>query len=221
LTHDIQHSQRALPALAQGKNAITFDAGAPEGTITVEGSTNLASKGKQLLYTDFHPVVEGMKDNPLMIATDKGQLTFPIATPGDMTRLRFGCHYRARDAKEGWDLQVSLDGGKTWKTVDRAGGPTPGSCKYVTFADIPAGTRKALVRYAGTQRNACCLFDYRIDADYKEPAGGFRPIKVTYQWEENGQAKQDVHVAKQPRETYSITCAAKPRMKSLMVEWAE
>ena len=34
ITHDIQHSQRALPALGQGRNRISFSAGPAEGTIT-------------------------------------------------------------------------------------------------------------------------------------------------------------------------------------------
>ncbi|MBI1918061.1 MAG: ASPIC/UnbV domain-containing protein, partial [Planctomycetes bacterium] len=38
IVHDVQHSQRALPALAAGKNTITFSASPPEGTVTVEGS---------------------------------------------------------------------------------------------------------------------------------------------------------------------------------------
>jgi hypothetical protein len=221
LHHDIQHSQRALPALAQGKNTITVSAGPAEGTITVEGSTSAAAKGKQLLYTDFHPQMEGVKDNPHCLTGGQGHITFPVETPGDLVRLRFGCHYRARDAKDGWDLQVSFDGGKTFQNVDRAAGPTAGSCKYVTFADVPAGTRKALVRFAGTQRNTTCLFDYRIDADYKEPRGGVRPVKVTYLWEENGQPKQDVHVTKEAEESYTINCAEKPVMKSIILERAE
>src|SRR5262249_6691290 len=54
LVHDVQHSQRPLPALGAGDNTITFSAGPPEGTVTVEGATNPAAKGRQLLYTDFH-----------------------------------------------------------------------------------------------------------------------------------------------------------------------
>jgi hypothetical protein len=222
IVHDIQHSQRPLPALAQGKNNVTFQAGPQEGTITVEGSTDLEAKGKQLLSTDFHPLKAGIQNKPLMLKGREGHLTFPIATPGDMVRLRFGCHYGAIDAQDGWDLQVSFDGGKSFKKVDRcaASSVSPNLSKYVTFADIPAGTRAALVRFAGTQRNTACLFDFRIDADYQEPQGGFRPIKVTYRWEENDQMKQDGHVAKQAR-AYVITCAAKPRMKSITLEWGE
>jgi hypothetical protein len=221
IVHDIQHSQRPLPALTQGKNEITFHTGPQEGTVTVEASTNLKARGKQLLYTDFRPQVESMTNNPLRVDGRRGQLTFPIATPGDMLRLRFGCHYRAKDEKDCWDLQVSFDGGKTFQMVDRAGGPVVGFCKYVTFADIPTGTKEALVCFAGNQQRETCLFDFRIDADYEQPSGGFRPIKVTYRWEENSLAKEDVHVARQPREKYSITCAGNPTMKSISLEWAE
>jgi hypothetical protein len=221
IVHDVQHSQRALPALGPGANTITFSAGPGEGTITVEGSTDLAQKDKQLVYTDFHPEVNGFEKNLFIGATGQGALTFPMATPGELVRLRFGAHYRARDARDGLDYQVSFDRGKNWKTVDRAAGPTPGDCKYVVFADVPRGAREALVRYAGTSNNATGLFNFRIDADYREPFGGFRPVRVTYRWEEDGQPKRDVHVARKPEETYIIRCAAKPVMKSIVLELAE
>jgi hypothetical protein len=221
LVHDIQHSQRALPALAQGINTITFSAGPPEGTVTVEGATTLSSRGKQLVYTDFHPEISGFEPNLFIGPTGKGHITFPVATPGDMVRLRFGAHYRARDARDGLDYQVSFDHGKTWITVDRAAGPTPGDCKYVAFAAVPAGTRQALVRYAGTSRNATGILNFRIDADYREPFGGFRPVRVIYTWQENGQAKQHIHIAQKAHETYTIRCAVQPVMKAVVVELVE
>jgi hypothetical protein len=54
LVHDIQHSQRALPALAEGRNRITVSAGAPEGTITIEGSLGESRRGRPLTDRDFH-----------------------------------------------------------------------------------------------------------------------------------------------------------------------
>ncbi|HTE20544.1 MAG TPA: hypothetical protein VK689_19430 [Armatimonadota bacterium] len=221
LTHAVQHSQRALPALAQGQNEITFSTGPDEGTITLEGSTNPDVKGKQLVLSDFHPWVEGVEGPPLHLTGGTGSLTFPVTTPGEMKRLRFGAHYRARDERDGWDLQVSFDGGKSFKTVDRCAGPAVGNSKYVTYSDIPPGTRSALVRFAGTQRNTTCLFDFRIDADYREPHGTFRPVRVTYVWDEAGVEKRDVHVAARPTDTYRIQCAGKPTMKSLIVELAQ
>jgi hypothetical protein len=151
----------------------------------------------------------------------KGDITFPVSAPGDITRLRFGTQYRARDGKDGIDYQVSFDGAKTWKTVSRAAGPTPGDCHYVTVGDVPAGTREAKVRFSGTSRNATGFLNFRIDADYRESAGGFRPVKVTYRWDEEGKAKEQVFVAKKPDETWTITCAAKPVMKSIVMELAD
>ncbi|KPJ72231.1 MAG: hypothetical protein AMS14_08220 [Planctomycetes bacterium DG_20] len=96
------------------------------------------------------------------------------------------------------------------------------SCTYVTVGDVPPGARKALVRFQSTrQRNTLCIFDLRIDADYKEPLGGFRPVKVTYVWTEDGAEKRHVHVAVKPNETYTVRCAKPPLMRSLIVELAD
>jgi hypothetical protein len=219
--HDIQHSQRALPAFDQGKNTVTFTAGPAEGTITLEGSVNGANKDKQLVYSDFKPELDGFEPTLWIGGSGKGTLTFPVKTPGDLVRLRFGAHYRARDARDAIDYQVSFDGGKTWKAAGRAPGGVAGHCVYVSFEDVPAGTREAKVRYAGTSRNATGILGFRIDADYKEPAGGFRPVKTTYRWSESGQKKEKVFTATKPSETWSVDCAAKPVMESIVLELAE
>lgn len=219
--HDIQHSQRALPAFDRGRNTVTFSAGPAEGTLTLEGSVNLANKGKQLVYTDFKPEISGFEPNLFIGGSGKGELTFPLKTPGDLVRLRFGAHYRARDARDGIDYQVSFDGGKTWAAAGRAAGPFAGNCHYVTFENVPAGTREAKVRYAGTSRNATGILGFRIDADYKEPAGGFRPVKTTYRWAEGGEKKEKAFVAKKASETWTVDCAARPVMESIVLELAD
>jgi hypothetical protein len=220
IRHDIQHSQRALPALGQGANTIAFHAGPQEGTITLEGSTDLGNKGKQLVFTDFHPVANHCEAGSIRPTGRDGDMTFPVHTPGDMTRLRLHTFYRARDAKDGWDLQVSFDGGKTFRSVDKLGGPVVMMGKSTLVADVPPGTHDALVRYAGTQVNTAVVLNFRIDADYAEPHGGFRPVKVTYLWDENGTEKRDEHIAAKPEESYTIQCAVQPVMKSLTVELA-
>jgi len=224
LTHAFQCSQRALPALDKGANTITFSAGPQEGTVTIQGSSTEGGKGKQIELVDFHPVLNGVAPKYMRDEVYGGKtadVTFSVATPKDMIRLRFGCHYRCRDKDDKWDFRVSFDGGKTFKSVQTVAGPTQGQTKYLTVSEVPAGTKEAQVRFVGSQRNTTCILSARIDADYVLPCGGFRPVKVTYAWEEGGLEKQDVHVAKQPNETYTINCAAKPLMKSIALELAD
>ena len=225
IRHDIQHSQAPLPALGPGQNTITFRAGPPEGTVTIEGRTSPAKKGKPLLITQFHPEFEGLKPTLLRVADygpKGGRVTFPIATPGDLTRLRFGAHWRARDRREGWDMLVSFDSGKTFRKAGTMRGPMVGSCTYASVDGVPPRTRKALVRFQSTrQRNTLCIFDLRIDADYREPLGGFRPVKITYLWAEGDAEKRHVHTATRPQDTYRIVCGKAPLMKSLSVELAD
>jgi hypothetical protein len=219
VTNDIQHSQRPLPALAKGDNTIRFSAGPQEETVTVEGSTKLENKGKNLLYTDFHPQTKGIAEGSnIKLAGGEGEIIFPVQTPGDMTRLRVGAHYRARDARDGWDVSASFDAGKTWKPLGKLEGPYAGMSKAIALADVPAGSKTALVKFAGKQRNTTLIFDLRIDADYREPHGGLAPVRMTYAWEENGQPKQHVHVAKAADEQFTIRCERKPVMKSIVLE---
>lgn len=221
LTHDVQHSQRALPALGQGENRITLAEGRQEGTVTVQGNSEGTAKGKNLSLADFHPTIEGFKDHPLFLTGAKGALTVPVATPGDMTRVRVGAHYRARGAKDLFDVEASFDEGKTWRAIGKLEGPTAGSSKYFVFADVRKGSRAALVRLAGRQSNTLGVFDLRVDADYAEPHGGVAPVKVTYVWDEGGVERRDVHVSSGAEEAYTITCGARPVLKQLVVERAD
>jgi hypothetical protein len=220
IVHDVQHSQRPLPALAVGKNAITFSAEPQEGTITIEPSTDPGNKGKNLVVADFHPATNGIGGNKIGLAAPQGDITFPVLTPGDMTRVRIHGFCSLMGEQDKWDLQVSFDGGKTFKTAATASGPARFGSRTVSV-DAPPATRSALVRFAGTQKNTAVILDMRIDADYVEPRGGFAPVQVTYAWTEDGVEKKDVHVARSPRETYAIECKGKPVMKSLIVELAK
>lgn len=229
LTHDIQHSQRALPALDRGENQVSFAVGAPEGTITIEGAMDLnpKSKGKQLTYGDFHPIMDGFPPGVMPRTNGKpGSVTFPVKTPGDMRRLRVS-DYFISEGKDGMFLiEVSFDDGRTWKIVDQPGeadlgfGPPFHVGRYVAVGEVPAGTRSALVRYRGVGLNPVALGNARIDADYVEPHGGFSPMQVTYVWEEDGVEKRDVHVARSPKDAWTIDVGSTPVMKSLVLQLA-
>ncbi|MBA2481466.1 MAG: hypothetical protein H0V44_12450 [Planctomycetes bacterium] len=222
VTHDVQHSQRALPALGAGKNTIAFSSGAQEGRIAVEGNLDPSKRDKNVVFADFHPVVNGLKSDgyPWFMTGGSADVTIPVTTPGDMKRISAGGHYRARGAGEGWDYQVSFDNGKTFTSFGKAEGPCAGASSYATYDKVPAGTRSALLKLVGKQNNTCGFFHIGAWADYTEPNGGFRPVKVTYQWQENGQAKEDVHIAAKAEDTWTITCAAAPTMTAIVVELA-
>ena len=223
--HDVQHSQRPLPALARGANTITFSAGAQEGAITVEGSCNPGvTKGRNLTYEDFHAEVNNLAENGLMVdmAKGAGDITYKVDTPGDLTRMTILTHYRARDRRGGWDVQVSYDGGKQFQSVAQCSGPTAATGNFTEVQNVPAGVRTVYVRWSGKAGgNAAMLFNQRIDAYYKEANAGFRPVKVTYLWEEGGIVRKDEHVARVPNETYVVNCAENPTMKSIILELAE
>lgn len=229
LTHDIQHSQRPLPALDQGENEISFTAGPQEGTITVEGAMDLdpKNKGKQLAYEDFHPIVDGFSPGVIPEANGgPGSVTFPVKTPGDMRRLRVSDYFVSEAKDSVFLIEVSFDDGKTWETIDRPTeadlgvGPPFYVGRYVVLSDIPTGTRSALVRYRSVGEDAIVLCNARIDADFAEPYGGFRPVEVTYIWEEGGIERRDVHVARSPNETWTINVESPPVMKSLVLQLA-
>jgi hypothetical protein len=229
ISNDIQHSQRPLPALVQGENKIKFSAGAQEGTITIEGAMDHGLKfDKQLTYADFHPTVEGMDLGKMPKGDGKPfALTFPVKTPGDMTRLRLSDYFLSQGKDSFVLIDVSFDDGKTWRNVDTPTekdlgvGPRFYCGRYAVVSDVPPQTRSAQVRYRSVGVNTVAVCNARIDADYKEPAGGFRPVQVTYVWEEGGLDKRNVHVAKSPEEDYVIKCDATPTMKSLILELAK
>ncbi|HYF51906.1 MAG TPA: hypothetical protein VEJ63_21030 [Planctomycetota bacterium] len=223
ILHDVQHSQRVLPILAQGNNTITCSVGPQEGSINIEGIMNPEMKNKNLYVLDFKPVANGM--NPpaygWFMAGGQADVTYKVEAPGDIKRINVGAFYRARGTKDIWQYQVSFDEGKTFKTFHSTTPQVAGNTEYAIFSEVPAGTKTAHVRFAGTQNNTCGFFHHSVTADYAEPNGGFRPVKITYVWDENGAEKKDVHVMNKPDETYTINCAAKPLMKSISLELAE
>jgi len=151
-----------------------------------------------------------------------GTMTVPIDTPGELVALRFGAQVRARGERDQIRMLVSFDEGKTWKEVGKIAGPTPGFTQYFRFTEIPAGARKALLRYELTGNNTAGIFSFRVDADYKDPkaAKAFRPFAVVHRWQEAGQEKTHREtIAKLPA-SYTIKTAAELEMVSVTYEMA-
>jgi hypothetical protein len=221
LTHDIQHAQRPLPALDKGDNTINFSAGPQESTLTIDGSTTAANKEFQLTLADFHPTIDNMDAAAgLKMTAEKGAITFPIETPGEMSGLRISTFYRANSAKDSYAIEASFDNGASWKPIATLAGKHRFMGDYSIFTDIPKGATKALVRYTGNKADTLLIFNLRIDADYRPANAAFAPIKITYLYEENGAEKKSEHIATKPEASYTLHCDSKPTMKSIILERA-
>lgn len=254
--NDFQHSQAPLPIITEGENKLTFSAdGVAEGTVTVQGNMNGPGgdkPGRPLCIGDFHPTVNGADMKRFAIGTtpehDEKAATFanlqkpfanppnhgtaivPVATPGDITRIRLGVHWRARNPADGYTVSASFDKGRTWKEMCKLDLAHPAKSGYFVFNDVPAGARDVRIKFDGTQTTGTEIFDLRIDVDYREPAGGFRPVKVTYTWEEGFPAaaegprrtvKTDEHVCMKPGDMWTIRCGPGTVVKSYAVELAK
>ena len=225
LHHSIQHAQRALPRLGPGDNLITVTSPDPAlATITREGSFGPRAGG--LSHADFHPGVSGLKELPefralFLSGGERGTLTFPVETPGDVAAVRFGGSFRSLDPIGSIRLLVSDDEGESWKEAKTIPGPFVGYSRYVRFTDVAPGTRRVLVRYElnGREQLGVGIFVFRVDVDYHDPLAGPRPVKVTYDWREGGAgARKDERIIDRYPTTYTIRVEGNPIMKALTIE---
>lgn len=226
ISEQFQCSQRALPALGKGANKLSFSVGPQEGTVTVEG-TSPKFKDRNPTWEELGVRFEGIdateaaKNGAIVARQGKvSSITVPIETPGDLKRLRFGGQFRAGDKAEGWDYQVSFDGGKSWNTVGRAAGPVRNSSHYIATEAIPAGSRQCLVRYQGDSQGNLVLFNFRVDADYALAGSGFVPVKMTYAYQEAGKPVTQAFTAKSAAETFNLSCGEQPVLTSIRLELA-
>ena len=99
---------------------------------------------------------------------------------------------------------------------------TPGVTQYFKTSDIPAHTRKALLRYELTGNNTVGIFSFRVDADYQDPTAApmFRPFTVTHRWRENGVEKSKKTVVTKLPFSYPIHTDADPEMVSVTYDMA-
>ncbi|HXI01833.1 MAG TPA: hypothetical protein VNI57_01525 [Candidatus Saccharimonadales bacterium] len=217
--HDFQHSQRALPALAPGENTVRFTAGPAEGTLTLEGNLNAEERSRQVTWEEYHPRVEGFSQEKRWSLTGRaGSIQVPVETPGEMVRIRLSAAARLRGEGDILEPAVSWDGGESFVPLGQCRGPHVEFTCTFTSPPPPPETRKALVRIQARKANAVRLNILRIDADYVEPSGGFRPVRITYTWEEAGVLRHASHVARVPDERYTVTVGDDARMKSLSLE---
>ena len=220
--NDFQHAPRTLPWLGKGENKITVAADSNTSTTTRTVSCRITPDSAYAKNESVHSM--GVTFDNLDVREDgawwkggTGSMTVPIETPGDLKALRFGAQVRARGAKDRIRMLTSFDNGSTWAEAASISGPTPGTTRYFRFDQIPAGARKALLKYELTGNNTVGVFSFRVDAEYRDPlaTAAFRPFRVVHKWKENGQEKSHAEPITRLPSTYSIRAESDPEMISV------
>lgn len=222
IENDIQHSPRAMAWLRKGDTRITVASGADPGlaTRTVNGRINAdpgfngneTAEGLGVTFENLELAHGGC-----WWKGGTGRVVVPVETDGPIEALRLSAQIRARGERDLIVTQASFDGGATWEEVARLAGPTPGVSRAFRFEKVPPGKTRALVRFELTGHNTIGIFNFRLDADYRDPRAGMRPFVVTHRWREGGVEKRfEQKVASLPA-SYTITTAAEPEMVSVEV----
>jgi hypothetical protein len=223
--NDFQHAPRSLPWLAKGTNTITVSADS-DSTLSFRTIacriTPAAAFAKNETAGTMGVVFDNLdvRDGSCWWRRGVGTMTVPVETPGDLVALRVCTQFRARGPKDLLRAVVSFDGGKNWSEVARLAGPTPGMTRGFRVEPIPPATRRALVRYELSGNNTVGIFNFRIDADYRDPlaAQAFRPFEVVYRWKERGAEKSHHTLVNRLPFTYQITTGTDPEMVSVACE---
>ena len=145
-------------------------------------------------------MLKNMEPQHFRVKGTPAAATFAIATPGrhDAAAAWAATTASATSATAGTCRSPSMAARRS-RRVDHTAGPTRASASTRPSGDIPAGTRAA----AGPLVGPAAQHDLPVPAAHRcrlrQPCGGFRPVKVTYVWEEGGLEKKDVHVAQQRR----------------------
>ena len=99
-------------------------------------------------------------------------------------------------------------------------GPTPGTTRTFRAGDWPGGTRDVLVRFVLTGNGTIGLFNFRIDADYRDPlaANDPTPFRVVHRWREGAREREHVQEIATLPTSYAIEAGDDPEMISVTAE---
>jgi hypothetical protein len=189
-------NSKTQPKLNLGRNTIYVGAGDQTESIIVW--PDLRDGKYQPYVIDNHNIAAVTKADsgryPFMYIDDaalpKGWVTFKVDSPTDITRINYGGRFCVRAPKSGIELNHSFDGGKTW-TADYELTTTEApwdTTHFETLTQIPPGTRSVQFRYflysnEGTPA-MCGLYSVRMEVDHKVADGAFKPLEVTFNWNE-------------------------------------
>jgi hypothetical protein len=226
VSSDFQHAPRTLPRLGKGKTTITVAAGA-DPTIATRSIVPCFTPGSSFNANETYESM-GLTLENVEVAygslrwsdVGEGRVTVPIDVPGDLVALEFTAMVRARMPRDRARAVVSADGGRTWREVAVIRGPTEDTTGHFRVSDLPAGTRKALLRFELDGERTVLLHTLRVDADYRDPmaARSARPFQVVHRWTEGEAPRSHAETITRLPASYTIEAAGEPEMVSVACE---
>jgi len=187
-------NSKTQPQLRLGKNTVHVGTGDQSDSIVfwpdlqgdryrayVADEKNIATRAKHQGYTGVMHAAEPAKE---------AYVVYRLDAPTDITRVAYGGRFYNRAPEAQIRLSHSFDGGKSWRTSYTLDDTEPAwdVIHYETVDDVPAGARSVLLKYrleasqAGS--SACSIYSIRMEANHRPVAPGFRPIEVTFCWDE-------------------------------------
>ncbi len=183
LTTITQVNPRTLPALRLGRNEIAAVSDEQLEYITLNPRLSGGQYSKEVVKAEGWQSLQGPRDWEASIrAVGKAELVLKASAPRDIKHVRMAC--TAQLTEPSADLELSVDGGKGWKSLGKIEFPGAPYDRRPSFEtrDLPAGCREVLMRYA-FDGGGSGLINVFAEVGY-EASGGFMPYDVTYSWSE-------------------------------------
>ncbi|MFH1706601.1 MAG: hypothetical protein ABIF71_01590 [Planctomycetota bacterium] len=212
-----------MPFLVNGINQFTVERESTTGTITIEPKLTLDpefTKNESLL--SMGATTNAVNPNGAIwddCATPV-YVTFPITTPGNMTKLRIAVMYSLRMPGDKMAIQVSTNGTTFTQIHERKAQDTAEGVKApvnVEYTSMPPGTRNMWVKFirTGIARAVGISGHLRIDADYVEAGANQLPFKIKHEWTDSGGVHTHIESVTTTPHTYSISVSGEPTLNAV------
>ena len=198
-----QVAQTIYPRLKPGGSAVTYRAASravapvlPNFGATEEQIGRFEQKPLRSGNVVFTPRSPKSRFGYAVKSNKPGIVVFQVNAPADLLQVTAAAKFSVRSpSPEGCDfhLDLSTDGGKTWKPMGKANLPKDNdfSSGWVSGKADVAGTKTALVRvnlYASGYQTG--MMNAEVYGIYRTPPP--TPMKLTYGWKEGGAVKTHV-----------------------------
>ncbi len=187
-------NSKTQPALRLGKNTVYVGTGEQTDSIVLWPELQGARykpyvvEESNVTTDERHPGYRGVMY--AIRPREDAYVVFRLDAPGDITRVTYGGRFYNRAPEARIRLSHSFDGGRSWHESYSLTDTEPpwDVIHYESVDRVPPGVRSVLVKYvlnasqAGS--SACSIYGVRMEANHQPVAPGFRPIEVTFRWNE-------------------------------------